>query len=248
MTCVESHGKCRKGLSGYKFGKKEESILPSRVVHVGLGSSSTVLLVTTNGERGRYCALSYCWGPKSPKDSQTTLLRATLDRFERSLPVKELPKPIQEAIEVAYRLDIPYLWVDRLCIVQDKEEDIEAECDRMCDIYERAFLTLAALGDDTGNKGLFLDREVLDYPTSVTPEAEIRGQNVRLSCTVKDKRIGDVYLGKVLSSDTGPHEDRDSESCFGQELEESRWVTRGWILQERLLSRRIVYFGKRQLY
>lgn len=39
-----------------------------------------------------------------------------------------------------------------------------------------------------------------------------------------------------------------NQSCFDEELCESRWITREWILQERLLSRRIVYFGKRQLY
>jgi len=157
-----------------KSSKNEDSILPSRVVDVRLGSGSRVRLVTTNkGERGRYCALSYCWGPKSPNDSQTTLLRATLESFKQCLPVRELPPTIREAIEVARRLNVPYLWVDRLCIVQDSEEDTDAECNRMCEVYEQAFLTLAALGDDTGDKGLFLDREVLDYPSPVSSNGEI---------------------------------------------------------------------------
>ena len=120
----------------------------------------------------------------------------------------------------------------------------------MCEVYEQAFLTLAALGDDTGDKGLFLDREVLDYPSPVSSNGEIEQQSlghVRLPCIVKGKQqLEHVYVAKSLID--GTKASRIDESCFGQELEASRWVTRGWILQERLLSRRIVYFGQRQLY
>jgi hypothetical protein len=174
-------------------------------------------------------------------------LKKTESQFQHGLPVEDLPQPIQDAMEVTRRLGVPYLWVDRLCIIQDDKEDTKAECDRMCDIYERAFVTLSALGDDTGVKGLFLDRDILDYPVEIPQHVEIESQpprRVRLPCTVKDKRQGDVYLGRVSSSDTS----QDGSSCFDQELEASRWITRGWILQERLLSRRIVHFGKRQIY
>jgi Heterokaryon incompatibility protein (HET) len=152
--CLESHGRCRNGLSSALLdNRKGGSILPSRVVAVGLESSSQVRLVTTNGERGRYCALSYCWGPKSPRYSHTTLLTTTIDQFRQSLPVNELPNTIKEAIEVTRRIGVPYLWVDRLCIVQDDAKDVGTECDRMCDIYERALLILAAMGDDIGCYG-----------------------------------------------------------------------------------------------
>jgi hypothetical protein len=113
----------------------------------------------------------------------------------------------------------------------------------MYDIYERAPLTWVALGDDTGQKGLFLDRQVLDHPLSGAPEVE--GQlpwRARLSCTIKDSRLGHVYLGRTLYTERGAQ--GRNQSCFDEELCESKWITREWILQERLLSRRIVYFGK----
>jgi hypothetical protein len=107
--CLDSHRRCRNGLSNAILDdRKEGSILPSRVVAVGLESSSQVRLVTTNGERGRYCAVSYCWGPKSSRDSQTTLL--TIDQFRQSLPVKEFPTSIKEAIEVTRRIGVSYIW------------------------------------------------------------------------------------------------------------------------------------------
>jgi hypothetical protein len=103
------------------------------------------------------------------------------------------------------------------------------------------------MGDDTGEKGLFLNRKFLDHPLSDAPEVE--GQLpwcARLPCTIKDKRLGHVYLGRALYTERGARE--RNQSCFGEELCESKWFTQGLILQERLLSRRIVYFGKRQLY
>jgi Heterokaryon incompatibility protein (HET) len=81
-----------------------------------------IIPVTTNGERECYCALSYCWDPKSPRDSQTTLLTTMIDQFRQSLPVKELPIPIKEAVEVIRRIGVSYLWVDWLCICQNDEK------------------------------------------------------------------------------------------------------------------------------
>jgi hypothetical protein len=37
-------------------------------------------------------------------------------------------------------------------------------------------------------------------------------------------------------------------STFGREVRNSRWAGRGWTFQEGLLSRRIIYFGQRQLF
>ena len=41
-------------------------------------------------------------------------------------------------------LCIRYLWVDTLCIIQDSEEDWEAELGKVADVYGGAFLTLSA--------------------------------------------------------------------------------------------------------
>jgi hypothetical protein len=70
------------------------------VSHHDRGGIHPIIPVMTNGERGCYCALGYCWDPKSPRGSQTTLLTTMIDQFRQSLPVKELPIPIKEAIEV----------------------------------------------------------------------------------------------------------------------------------------------------
>jgi hypothetical protein len=69
---------------------------------------------------GRYVALSYVWGAvkliRLLKDSETRLRRVNslIDVLE------QLPKTIQDAIEVVRRIEEPYLWVDALCIRQDE--------------------------------------------------------------------------------------------------------------------------------
>jgi hypothetical protein len=42
-------------------------------------------------------------------------------------------------------MDIRYLWIDALCIIQHDEEDWDAESKRMANIYRQSFLTVAAV-------------------------------------------------------------------------------------------------------
>lgn len=104
----------------------------------------------------------------------------------------------------------------------------------MCGIYEGASLTIAALAAETHDEGLYLPRE--SQPS------------VRIRCATKDKELG--YMRIARSFDPGPgYSPRIGVGpAFPQELGMSRWDTRGWVMQERLISRRIVYFGRRQLF
>ncbi|KAK3638583.1 hypothetical protein LTR22_017767 [Elasticomyces elasticus] len=49
-----------------------------------------------------------------------------------------MPKTFQDAIVVAKALDIEYLWIDALNIIQDDEEDWQREATKMADIYRNA--------------------------------------------------------------------------------------------------------------
>ena len=51
-----------------------------------------------------------------------------------------------------------------------------------------------------------------------------------------------MYVGRVIPKDD------ERMAHLADELGSSRWNTRGWTYQERMLSRRLVYFGARQLY
>ena len=51
---------------------------------------------------------------------------------------------------IARALDIRYLWIDSLCIVQDDPADWEAEAARMKDFYAEILFTIACLGRFAG--------------------------------------------------------------------------------------------------
>ena len=66
------------------------------------------------------------------------------------LPASAIPQTIEDAMSICSRLGFDYLWVDRVCIVQDDQEDQMRQITAMGDIYSLASLVLiAAYGDNT---------------------------------------------------------------------------------------------------
>jgi hypothetical protein len=64
-----------------------------------------------------------------------------------------IPKVIQDAIELVRRLGERYLWLDRLCIVQDAKGK-HRELAQMDIIYSHALLTIAAVDAKDADSGL----------------------------------------------------------------------------------------------
>ncbi len=231
---MRNHPNCHRGVSGRRFSDKPGvTVLPPRVIDVGLGDGAHARLLETQDKRGCYVALSYCWEPELPGKPPLKLLRGNRSDLEERLPLSELPPTIQDAIDFTRRLGISYIWIDRLCIMQDDNDDWKGHAAKMCDIYEAASLTLAALGARARDEGLYLSRE--ERPS------------VRVQCSTKDGEIG--YMRIARRFDPGEeHGNVRYDAAFGQELGMSRWNTRGWVMQERFISRRIVYFGRRQIF
>lgn len=128
-----------------------EANLPTRVIDIT--KQEPYLLVTTQ-HRGKYIALSHCWGANKPL--VTTL--STLSTRIQGIPVKTLPKMFQDVIFIARQLGIDYIWIDSLCIIQDSQVDWSREAAIMGDVYRFAYLTLSAL-DATGcEEGILLPR------------------------------------------------------------------------------------------
>ena len=102
----------------------------------------------------RYAALSYVWGPGQGglKCTFTMLEGMMKDNALRS--DRYTPLTIKDAMEVCRRLNLQYLWVDRLCIVQDDDELREYEIRRMAGIYSNAVLTIAAVDGKSAQSGL----------------------------------------------------------------------------------------------
>jgi Heterokaryon incompatibility protein (HET) len=131
--------------------------LPTRVLDVGPsdGSREPYLLVT-NGMRGEYLTLSYCWG----KTTAVKTEEANLGDRCREIQCSTLPKTIQDAIYITRKLRFQYLWVDALCIIQDSEdgEDWATESAKMGRIYGDSFLNIAAEAASDSSEGIFAER------------------------------------------------------------------------------------------
>jgi hypothetical protein len=75
-------------------------------------------------------------------------------------------------IEVTAKLELSYLWIDVLCIVQDDEKTKFGAMENMASIYINAFVTLVAAGGDTnasipGIHGLSESRSTFPTPHSL---------------------------------------------------------------------------------
>ncbi|KAK1713428.1 hypothetical protein CaCOL14_009350 [Colletotrichum acutatum] len=89
-----------------------------------------------------YVALSYVWGQAS--SATATLANIAALQNPGALDGQDIPSTIREAMELTRLLGERYLWVDRLCIVQDDEDAKPAQLQGMADIYAGAFLTIVA--------------------------------------------------------------------------------------------------------
>ncbi|EKG14871.1 Heterokaryon incompatibility [Macrophomina phaseolina MS6] len=166
----------------------------------------------------RFAALSYVWGDKRRREFEVTKSNWAEACAKDFLRRVHLPRSISDAIIVCKKLDIPYLWVDRLCIVQDdcgqKHEQIRA----MDAIYSSADLTICAAAGDSSRYGL--------PGVGSTPRPFSR-----TSCF----QLADLEMVNV------PPESIDCLS-YGQ------WQRRGWTYQEMVLSRRLLLFTDFQVF
>ncbi|KAL8914344.1 MAG: hypothetical protein Q9172_007095 [Xanthocarpia lactea] len=143
-TCNNSH-KCL--LSSPNF-------LPTRLLDIQGSPCEFVKVVETFnlpvGTATRYIALSYCWGNNNP----IRLLRCTLQTMSNRIDRVTLPKLFQDVVQLAQLLDIRYIWIDALCIVQDDKQDWQRESLLMGKTYRNADLVVGATSCNNSSESL----------------------------------------------------------------------------------------------
>ncbi|ORY10633.1 heterokaryon incompatibility protein-domain-containing protein [Clohesyomyces aquaticus] len=109
-------------------------------------------LVRVTEKDMKYTALSYVWG----KDRMFTTLKSNLKDLQETGALSKvgLCQTILDTIDVVRGLDVRYLWVDTLCIVQDDPEHKLTQIKNMAAIYGQAYLTIIALMGTGGNCAL----------------------------------------------------------------------------------------------
>ncbi|KAJ0270583.1 hypothetical protein COL940_011602 [Colletotrichum noveboracense] len=167
----------------------------------------------------RFVALSYMW-EASEGAVHAQLVNANAEGLgaEDSLSSVSLPRIITDTISLCRDLGERYLWVDRLCIVQDDERSKPDQIDGMDRIYRSAaFAIMAALDDRTG-KGL------PGYIDERRPRASLWGPPRN-----RNSRRGIDPNGVQAIVDP------------------SLWNRRGWTFQERLFTKRRLFITEYQV-
>ncbi|KAM7187760.1 Heterokaryon incompatibility protein (HET) domain containing protein [Naviculisporaceae sp. PSN 640] len=131
-----------------------------------------------------------------------------------------IPKTFSDAMTVAHRLRIPYIWIDSLCIIQDDPGDWAVESSRMADVYSNAYLTISAACSPSDEFG-FLHPRQFQYATLklISPRGEAAVAYLR-----EEGQVGPRFWIK-------------DEPLF----------RRAWAFQEQFLSRRTLIFFKTEM-
>ncbi|EMD87842.1 hypothetical protein COCC4DRAFT_142716 [Bipolaris maydis ATCC 48331] len=216
-NCTQNHTRCNASLP--------EQWAPTRLLDVGTFEKDVVRLV--NGKdasrpKQNYATLSHCWGI-TVQLPRTTM--HNIEEFQQLIPYQQFPKTFRDAVKIARKFHLRYLWIDSLCIIQDDGDDWMREAASMSNIYRYSFINIAATGASDSSQGCFWERN----PQQVVPtELDICWSNHR---------------GRKTRYLIVPE-----PSLWARKLTEEPLNRRAWVLQERILSPRVLHFGHEQVF
>lgn len=198
-NCCKNHPQC---------SQPSRRIAPTRIIDI---SQRDPFLEVNPPPNVPYIILSYCWGTGA-------VLSTTVDNFvrhQRQIGFDEMPNTFKDAIRVARELGFDFIWIDSLCIIQDRKDDWESECQKMGEYYSDAYLSISVLDSASCDDGFLAPRPELP--------------RTRLA------NYSSVYIRKPMP--------RRREIFANAALNK-----RGWTLQERLLSTRILHCSNSEMF
>ncbi|KAF5646084.1 uncharacterized protein FTJAE_2173 [Fusarium tjaetaba] len=244
-VCDENHPSCLA-----RATPPSDAKMPTRLLDLGTGDSTTWRIIETQQERLPYVALSHRWTENTP-----TLLQKNYDAYCDSQPDGILPPDYRDMLDICRALPIRYIWIDSLCIIQDDNgTDFRHEAPIMLDVYRYAFLTLMILWE-------FSDSTVFRNcrPSTIARPRPQSYKRPALTETSQDTLF--TYLKKLVVSqgDSSSHDSMSSTNkyafvrventgSYNFDVNNAPINKRAWVLQERSLSRRILCLGNEQLY
>ncbi|KAK3374321.1 heterokaryon incompatibility protein-domain-containing protein, partial [Lasiosphaeria ovina] len=180
----------------------------------------------------RYLTLSYVWGPSAnrrfamvdypyPHHEDAWRFPEGIKPLEKQ-PVEmmfgRVGRTFEDLISFARRLRERYIWIDAMCIPQDEPAVLASQISRMDQIYFHGACNIVSLSSGVDD-GLPGTSPVSDRNTQQLVELLPNGARVATPLIELDMWM--------------PY---------------APWTTRGWTLQEHLLARRSVFFGRHEAF
>jgi hypothetical protein len=208
---------------GHDCMRHSNQKLPRRVLDVR--NNRIKLRETTSADHGaKYACLSHCWGTPSTEIMRVCTTPATIMSYYEDIPFDILPRTFKDAVSFTRDLDVPFLWIDSFCIIQNEpgKKDWYEQSGNMANIYQNAYVTLAAA--------------VSKNPTG--------------GCYTREDSPLEHKIGKPVAAvhySDGTESDVFARRMFRHDANSLPLLKRGWVYQERILSPRIVYFAGEEL-
>ena len=219
--CLDNHGRCRTFSGSIKH-------YPRRLLRVDMRESNLYIRLCLTEEMRHqqpFLTLSHCWG----KIKFVQLTRNTIQDFMDDTPIRLLPKTFRDAALIVNRLGYEYIWIDSLRILQDSVEDWKRELENMGEVFRNSVCTIAALGAEDSHGGCFFSRNVFSLGPWQLP-----------NCGKRSLCAMHIYQGWMdMDPVIGPEPGRGSPPPLHR---------RAWVLQERTLSPRTLYYGSQMIF
>ncbi|KAK4554714.1 hypothetical protein LTR86_008216 [Recurvomyces mirabilis] len=211
VDCESQHALCNAPANGVR---------PARLLEVTGTSDEHIQLVPGHLVDEGYVALSYCWG----KAEIPVLTKARLQDSKLLPRIKDLPLLYRGVMRLLSVMQIRYLWIDSLCIVQDDDEHRDREIREMGSIYGNArFVIVAAMGHSP-YEGLF------------EPRSSRGLAHIWHDCLMSDAEEPFVQIRRTPLHGLGRSSDFRSPPLAEPVSQ------RSWTFQERLMARRCLTF------
>jgi hypothetical protein len=165
-----------------------------------------------------WVTLSHCWG--FTRHGITTQYNLRLRK--RRIDLGHLPTIFRDAVLITRKLGFRYIWIDSLCILQDSVSDWRSESLRMDQYYHNSALNISASSASDSTMSIFETGDRLRGKLKSLTSAECHS-------ALHDIR-GLIYLrhGSLVDLDAPLRK-------------------RAWVLQESILSHRILWYDADQL-
>ncbi|KAF5641347.1 hypothetical protein F25303_6877 [Fusarium sp. NRRL 25303] len=205
---------------------KQPAAIPQRLKEMKEMGKNIIGIPIIKPKPGTFCGMFtlgflHRWGAVQP----LMLLESLRDTFSKNIPFDTIPPTFQDAIRLANALDVEYIWIDSLCIIQDSKDDWQTEAAQMASIYSLSYVTISATAAQDSAAGLREQHPMLKHPCEVIP-----------SWTGFENQIPPVPVRIV------------NRSAFCDAVLAQPLFRRGWVFQEWILSPRTIHVARDQLW